>query len=322
MKINVVKRRWQGPSPIDGCHTLWIEKKVRDDKERLCLDNDLQAMRVHIQGPAGVWPRLSTLFHTYHLQCGLQAAETLGSGSQHLAASHPRLTPHLFLHPAALPEAEWSFYFIPLLTHSPQRHVRPSLCYVPLCFHLPPLPHALLTPTSLTPLTPTRQKLLKWMDLLHKILIFKSLYLPLCFTSWSCPICDRGRSGSTPSHESQFLPNMFSSWSPATIFSTMDILGQLTLLYEELFCAFWMLTNVHPLGPAASPPPSTTLWQPKISPRLGQCPLVGKSSHRRITTLEVRSKATISSLLVGPDVHSIQIWSLSHSLGQTVHGRP
>lgn len=89
------------------------------------------------------------------------------------------------------------------------------------------------------------------------------------------------------------------------IFSTMDILGQLTLLWG-LFCAFWMLTNVHPPEASSLSPTFHHIVIAKNIPGLGQCPLAGQSSHLRITTLGARSKATISSLLV-PDVHSIQI---------------
>ena len=198
---------------------------------------------------------------------------------------------------------------------------RPSLCLVPTLLPSPstaPCP----APTNFTNtfdfyLT----EIIKVNGPASQILIFKSLYLPLHFTSWSCPICDREKWLSPQAMNLNSFLTYSQAGAQLLIFSTMDILGQLTLLWG-LFCAFWMLTNVHPPEASSLSPAFHHIVTTKNTPRLAQCPLAGKSSPLRITTLEARSKANISSLLV-PDVHSIQIWSVSHSPGQTLfHGQP
>lgn len=89
-----------------------------------------------------------------------------------IAASHPSLTPHPVSASSSTARGGWAILLFYSAPDSLPTKTCPDLPFAwsPLCFHLPPLPHALLPPTSLTPLTPTWQKSLKWMDLLHKSL--------------------------------------------------------------------------------------------------------------------------------------------------------
>ena len=198
---------------------------------------------------------------------------------------------------------------------------RPSLCLVP---SLLPSPSTASCPVP-TNFTNTFDsyltEIIKVNGPASQILIFTSPYHPLCLTSWSCPICDREKWRSPQGTNLSSFLTCSQPGAQLLTFSTRGILGQLTPLWG-LFYAFWILTNVHPLEASSLSPTFHHIGTTKSIPRLGQCPLVHKSSHLRITTLEARSKATISSLLV-PDVHSIQILSVSHSPSQTLlHGWP
>lgn len=167
---------------------------------------------------------------------------------------------------------------------------RPSLCSVPTLLPSPstaPCP----APTNFTNTFDSYStEIIKVNGPASQILIFKSLYLPLCFTSWSCLIWDREKWLSPQAMNLNSFLTCSQAGAQLLIFSTMDILGQLTPLWGP-FCAFWMLTNVHPLEASSLSPTFYHIVTTKNIPRLGQCPLVGKSSHRRITTLEVKEKS-------------------------------
>ena len=89
-----------------------------------------------------------------------------------IAASHPSLTPHSVSAPGSTARGGWPILLFYSAPDALPTKACPDLPFAwsPLCFHPLPLPHALCPPTSLTPLTPTWQKSLKWMDLLHKSL--------------------------------------------------------------------------------------------------------------------------------------------------------
>ena len=172
MKINVVKRRRQGLPLTPGLnvHTLWARRRSGMIRERLCLDDDLHAI-VSTLGTCCHVASVITLFHAHHLLCGLQAARTSGQVPA-IAASRPSLTPHSVSAPGSTARGGWPILLFYSAPDALPTKACPDLPFAwsPLCFHPLPLPHALLPPTSLTPLTPTWQESLKWMDLLHKSL--------------------------------------------------------------------------------------------------------------------------------------------------------
>lgn len=123
---------------------------------------------------------------------------------------------------------------------------RPSLCLVPSLLPSPstaPCP----APTDFTNTFDSYlTEIIKVNGPASQILIFTSPYHPLCLTSWSCPICDRERWRSPQGTNLSSFLTCSQPGAQLLTFSTRDILGQLTPLWG-LFCAFSILTNVHPL---------------------------------------------------------------------------
>ena len=172
MKINVVKRRRQGLPLTPGLnvHTLWARRRsgtIRNASAWTMIYKPLCPR----SGPAAVWHRLSR-FSTLTTCCVGSRLPGHQVRIPAIAASRPSLTPHSVSAPGSTARGGWPI----LLFYSAPDDLPTKSCpdlpfaWSPLCFHPLPLPHALLPPTSLTPLTPTWQESLKWMDLLHKSL--------------------------------------------------------------------------------------------------------------------------------------------------------